>query len=130
MMLKRTRFVSREKPTFSSIDRIMGINRSVSKLLVTLLTTHEIRSNPIPVSIFFRGSGVFVPSFSRLNSIKTKFHTSKNRPHSHSGLHSSEPHPTDSPKSTKISESNPEGPTSAICQKLSEESIILVFGRN
>ena len=49
-------------PESFSISLIIGINKSVSKLVGTSCNTETILSNPIPVSMFFAGSSVYVPS--------------------------------------------------------------------
>src|SRR5216117_4049980 len=83
-----------------------------------------IRSSPIPVSIDGRGSGVSVPPASRLNCMKTRFHTSSQRSHSHSGPRHGRPAATSaqamwSPWWKWSSPLGPHGPVSPIAQKLS-----------
>ncbi|CPR60936.1 Uncharacterised protein [Chlamydia trachomatis] len=76
------------------------------------------RSKPAPVSTHFFCKAKRVPSEVLLNSMNTRFQYSKKRSPSTSSRGEAA-FPNFSPRSNKSSEQNPQGPVSAILQKLS-----------
>ncbi len=86
-------------------------------------STDASRSSPIPVSMEGAGSGCSSPSASRSNCMNTRFQISRNSPASPASSNSSRvtsvPRRPSGRRSKWISEQGPQGPVSAICQKLS-----------
>jgi len=101
---------------------ISGRNRSVSKSVRTLCTTEARRSSPIPVSMFFFGSGTSVPSFCRSNWVKTRFQISRYLSQLHPTAQSGLPQENSGPWSYMISEQGPHGPWVPMNQKLASLS--------
>ncbi len=107
---------------------IIGLKRSVSKLLSTPCITAETLSSPMPVSILGLGSRERLPSSSLSYCIKTRFHNSHHLSQSHFPIpHSDAPQLRSSPLSINISLQGPHGPVSPILQKLSFSPNLIIL---
>ena len=95
-----------------------GANWSVSKIVSAPCWMSAIRLSPSPVSMFWFGSGVRVPTGSWLNCMNTRFQYSRKRSFSPPGRSSGVPYST--PRSRYSSEHGPHGPVGPACQKFSE----------
>ena len=72
-------FANVRVPANSASRSMMGLRTSVAKLLSAPCTTIAMRSKPIPVSMFFCGSGSSTPPSRRSNCVNTRFQISAKR---------------------------------------------------
>src|SRR3989339_913090 len=85
------------------------------------------RSSPMPVSMFFFGSGLRLPSDCRSNWVNTRFHISRYRSQLHPGAQSGFPQLSDGPMSINISEHGPQGPVGPIFQKFESSPSLMIL---
>ncbi|SGA30944.1 Uncharacterised protein [Chlamydia abortus] len=105
-------------PDNVSVFEISKRNTSASKTVFVPEIIETKRSRPAPVSTCLLGKASREPSAERLNSINTRFQYSKKRSPSLSSR-GEVAVPNDSPRSKRSSEQYPQGPVSAMLQKLS-----------